>query len=440
MGGAIGVTKARLQLTKDTRKIELIKRQKNQISSLASWAAKEARIALLQLIPIIGAQLANQYRMSGSLKGFVDAPAFGGLLAKIGLTIPKIVYGFRKHDSFPGPSLWSLHAERNYLNDRMPSFEMTKAHLNSSEDTEVLVRIPVVKGEKFVRYHDGTMLFPEGSKDIRNKTVILYHGNGEHRDNMGKTLIEYLGFEGKNGTDYYLDRGYNVLLAAYAGDTVVQGTGDSYTIQSTKCSEQYMREDAEADLNFLNELGVKNVAVHGRSLGGAQAMNFAQSVQNSENLSLDFVLLEKTFTNMVDAAGNFLRNRLHSHFLAKITSALTRKFVLEEGGDEGCDGLDNEKKLFELSRNQKFANTKFCILGAANDTIMGNPSFPPDNFATKLHKAVHNKDQVHFELQFGEHNSPSSLEDAMRFLFPSKIREHNPDVPVDEMRCPKNPF
>jgi hypothetical protein len=77
MGGAMGVTKARLQLTKDTRKIELIKRKKNQISSFASWAAKEARIALLQLIPIVGAQLANQYRMSGSLKGFVDAPAFG---------------------------------------------------------------------------------------------------------------------------------------------------------------------------------------------------------------------------------------------------------------------------------------------------------------------------------------------------------------------------
>jgi pimeloyl-ACP methyl ester carboxylesterase len=290
----------------------------------------------------------------------------------------------------------------------MPSLKQTKAHLTNSEDSGVLVRIPVEKGEKTVRYHDGTMLFPkEGEKDITNKTVVFYHGNGEHRDNMEKIATEYL------------DRGYNVLLAAYAGDTVVQGTGDSYTIQPTECGEQYMREDAQADLKFLKELGVKNVAVYGVSLGGAQAMNFAQSIQQEETVFLDFVFLDKTFNNMADAAENFfLEMGLNSPFLAKIVSAFARKFLFETGGNEDCDGFDNEKKLFEISRNQKFAKTKFCILGGANDGIMGNPKFPFKNLATKLHKAIGNQDQVHFELQPCGHCFLYSR-DAMAFLFPS---------------------
>jgi len=415
---------------KDIEK-QIFENTKHSFRPLTQWAAKQARMALLHMIPIMGAQLANQYRIRGTLKGFADTPAFGGLLAKAGLSVPKIVYGFRKTDSIPKEeSKRSCYAQDSYLQSKFPWGWETNEQLTSSNDREVFVRISV----KSYRLHDGTMLFPEGSKNIKNKTAVLYHGNCQHRDGMKETAEEYL------------NRGYNVLLSSYAGDTVVEGTGTDYKIVPTKCSEHLMREDAEADFEFLKGLGVEHFAVHGISLGGAQALNFTQVIQKNRKqyteifrhsppqfipnpIRLDSVLLEKTFTNMPDVAGNVIRNIFKSRFLATIVSDFTKRYLLEEKRKKYCDGLDNEEKLKVLSRDENFAHTRFCCIGAGDDEIMGNPKSPLHNFARNLSQAVGNQDNVLFDLQARDelyaalgvtgHNAPTSFERAMDFLFPS---------------------
>jgi len=385
-----------------------------------SWIAKEVKIAFLQMIPIVGAQLANQYRMYSTLEGFSNAPAFGGLLAKLGPIISKMLYGNRKKDSLPeydggGNRIGSceyLYATLFYLRIQRPEISDVIHHLSGTSSLRCLVRIPVKKNETIVRYHDGTLLMANDLKREKNKTVVLYHAQNQHRhDNEKKARM-------------YLKRGYNVLLASYAGDTVVTTTRWGVKMKRTKCAEYLMREDALADVEFFKELGITQLAVHGIFLGAAQAMNFAQALQNQNaELSLDFVLLEKPFTSIVEATANDIRNGFNSELLAQIISDLTKKILFAETNDPasyGCDGLNNENKLRELSQDPRFDRTKFYIIGMIQDVVNGTPPPPDTNFSLRLKRAAHDQTRARLDMQQSNHHSPCKLTQAKRFLLPPK--------------------
>lgn len=243
-------------------------RTSERVVSLIHSALHDVRIGLLQMIPFVGTQLAALYRSSQSWSNFLDAPGIGGLLDEMGASVRKIIYcTSRRSNSRVGGG--RMRPDENkyvgdyiqpYLNEKNPTFETTcryiEKHLatpSSLKSQPLPVRIPVKGAHGKVRYHDGTMYF--ASKDKNGKTVVLYHGNDDPRDAC------------KEMAQKYLQHGYNVLLASYAGDLVVSGNGKSHSYKGSACSERAMIEDAKADVDFLKGLGVQRVAVEGLSLG-----------------------------------------------------------------------------------------------------------------------------------------------------------------------------
>jgi hypothetical protein len=243
------------------------------------------------------------------------------------------------------------------------------------------------------------------------QTVVIYHGNEAHRDfDIGKAKM-------------YQEKGYNVLLSSYAGDPVTKGNGKLFKEVFTKCSERAMREDAAGDCAFLKGLGVTNVAVDGYSLGGGQAMNFAQAVGNESGIEMDFIYLDRTFTNMPDVVQNTVKNTNGNKFLARLARDFTKKFIADETGvpaTYGCDGFDSAKKLKEVAEKTNFKNTKYCFTGALNDVFMANLERGGEqNFTNDLHAIVAPvaKGRVHKELQSGDHETPCDSREMIKFLF-----------------------
>lgn len=357
-------------------------------------AAYQARIALLQLIPFVGAQLAVQYRETGSLRGFSTAPAVAEILERHGISPLNVVYGARspkiprKFAHFR--TLYNKHPvyqDQGYLAQTAPGIEKTKEVLERVSKTQpnsgVHIRIPVPTKEGGVRYHDGTMFLTttKGAPRVDAPTVIMYHGNYMHRD----LFLDNKQFE------EYLKNGYNVLFASYAGDYVTSGDGKKHIESTTECSETLLREDALADIAFLNELQVKKIGLYGFSLGGAQAMNCAQQL-TEQDLEVDFITLNKTFSNAPSVVRRAAINLTGSSFLGALASRIAKRFFLKETeGKErdGCDCLDNVAKLKEVVTKKQFQHTKYTFIGATEDPLMAEKKNPENNFAVDLYMAIY---------------------------------------------------
>jgi hypothetical protein len=361
------------------------------ITSLQA-AVRDVQIALLQMIPFVGAQLASIYRASGSWSDFLDTPAIGGLLDEMGVSVSKIVYGGGARSDkalrrmVPDETSYIDGYIQPYLNQKQPTIEMTESYIDQHLQTEtpssplarpLPVRIPFVGSHGQRRYHDGTMYFASGSRT--GKTVVLYHGNTMPRDDCTDMAIKYL------------DQGYNVLMASYAGDFVVQGDGAKHIYRGTKCSERAMIEDAQADVDFLHHIGVREVSVEGWSLGGAQAMNFARAVaeRHPNDMAVDSVALASTFTNVPEVCQNVLRNA-RGAFLGRLAGDFARRSIMSETANPkryGCDGLDNREKLKYVVRAKPFAHTTFAFFGGESDPMMASVTQRPElHFATDLYE------------------------------------------------------
>ena len=355
-----------------------------KIVSLMKTAIRDVKIALLEMIPLVGAKLANLYRSSGSWSEFLDAPALGGLLEAIGCGPAQIVYCYR---GWVAHFLYSNIDCERYLDSINPSLQETCQFLNSlfqkSETPDLVpVRIPFEGSHGKLRYHDGTMVF--GSGGLTAKTVVLYHGNAMNRDDCFPLA------------EKYLKRGYNVLMASYAGDWRVEGHGSSHTDVVTSSSEKAMVEDAAADAAFLHSLGVREVAVEGFSLGCAQAMNFAQAIcqHHTTDMTVHSVALDCPFTNVPQVCENTVRNSLGS-FLGRIAGDLAKRSIMAETkqpAKHGCDGLDNGKKLKTILGSLPFKQTRFAFFGGSHDPVMGpGESISDFNFATELYRMAKKK-------------------------------------------------
>ena len=408
-------------------KIE-IERSEQQPKEWIQRAARDVRISLLQLIPFIGAKLASLYRMSGNWSDFLDTPALGGILEMIGISPSRIFFlssgpaphhhegrGSQEYLALPNPTVQQTH---DYL-----AAEIEKSLPGSLSMRELTVRIPVATEGGGTRYHDATMLF--GSEDPAAKTVVLYHGMRSFRE-------KYF-----DRAKSYISKGYNVLVMSYSGDPVVVGTGTGHHFEKTTCSELAMREDARADAEFLHHLGVREVAVEGYSLGGAQAMNFAQAIAlNHQDMTMNFVVLDRTFTNVPDVCQNIVKNQTGSAFLGRLFRDFTRRsqFSSPKHRKLGCDGFDNVEKLRQVVKAKNFSTTKYFVVGARDDKLMGDyrPDMDGRNFARELHRNVKEalkemgytgkdlKARAMKEITEGFHlgSTPeNSLEKRNRFLF-----------------------
>ena len=391
-----------------------------KIVSLMKSAVRDVKIALLEMIPLVGAKLANLYRSSGSWSEFLDAPALGGLLEAIDCGPAQIVYFYRgwvDHGiHFSDDSDFASVVA--YLNRKNPSLQETReflehlSHGSTGKKKIVPVRIPFEGRHGKLRYHDGTMIL--GSDGLNAKTVVLYHGNAMPRDDC------------YGMAEKYLDRGYNVLMASYAGDWRVEGHGFSHTEELTSSSEKAMVEDAAADARFLHSFGVREVAVEGFSLGCAQAMNFAQAIHEHHNadMKVPSVALDCPFTNVPQVCENTVRNSVGG-FLGRVAGDLARRSIMAETkqpAKHGCDGLDNGKKLKTVVGSLPFRQTRFAFFGGSHDPLMGpGKSISDFNFATELYRMAEEKgaDCVH-KIFPGDHGAPfEHVAEMEQLLFPA---------------------
>ena len=417
--------KATARLRASPRVVEIEGRERQEKEWIKS-AERDVRVALLQLIPFVGAKLANLYRMSGAWSDFLDTPALGGILEAMGISSSKVFFLSSK----PAPNPREGHGDPSYLDAPNPTIQQTRDYLveeirKSLPETlsrhELTVRIPVASEGEKTRYHDGTMFF--GSSDPAAKTVVLYHGIGGFREKI------------LHWAESYLSKGYNVLVASYAGDPIVVGTRTGHHYGKTLYSELAMREDARADAGFLHQLGVREVATEGFSLGGAQAMNFAQAIASQPDMAMDFVALDQTFTNISEVCQNIAKNQTKSAFFGRLVRDFANRTLLSSLKDrkQGCDGLDNVKKLRQVIAAENFSTTRYYILGTGDDPLMGDyqPGMNGKNFARELYRTVKEtlqgqgctkvKARVMKEIKPGFHRGethmPSMLEERDSFLF-----------------------
>jgi len=222
-----------------------------------------------------------------------------------------------------------------------------------------LARIPVEKG----RVHDATLMLAPGNT-LSSPTVVLYHGNAGSRSGMRLEAAEFC------------NKGYNALLSSYAGDRVL---GDRVK-DNIVCTELSMRQDAEADLQFLKDLNVRSIGIYGMSLGGSQAVNLADviDIHNSqhpqETIGVSLLFLDKTFTSATAVSGRFVENMTGSTLLGTYISAITAEHLkLEQCASSSpyCDGLDSKKKLQRFKTSDTFKNTHLILVGVSHDEYMG---------------------------------------------------------------------
>jgi hypothetical protein len=231
-------------------------------------------------------------------------------------------------------------------------------------------------------------------RSLDKPTVIFYHANAVHRDRD---------FISPNVTDM-LEKGYNVLLASYAGDFAVQGDGITYKEVATQCTEKAMQDDAKADLEFLSSLGVKSIGLYGFSLGGAQAMNCAQAVK--EGMNVDFIALDKTFSDAISVVYRTVKNATGLPFLARVASNYATRFFREEPDRAQCDCLDNVKKLEQVVRAPSFKSTQYYFFsGGQDDPMMTESGKSDNNFSLEMFKTVtpYAPDRVHLKLESKGH-------------------------------------
>ena len=387
-------------------------------------ATRDVRIALLRMVPGIGDLLASQYQMVRNYHEFVGSPELGESFTGFSLGPTQALYGLRSSELFTPWSLYDM-GERfvlngndtiAYANMAAPTIADASAQVDANLTTwePALVRIPSGHG----RYHDAFFIpstKPSPSKE--DKTIVIYHGNNESPMNC------------TSRAQAYCEKGYNVLISSYAGDLALHGNGTSHIYAPTACTESAMREDAQADVHFLKALGVTNVAVDGYSLGGAQAMNFAQAVGQEPSLTMDAVVLDRTFTSAADVVMRTAHNAVPSRALSRLAYRWAEKAMEREdpeGARQGCDGLNNYKKLEEVSGRPNFSQTKFCIIGADQDQFMADLRGRKQkgrHAAELLREAITAVPEVRvlYRIFEGTHESlPDGRVASMNFLFPEE--------------------
>jgi hypothetical protein len=296
----------------------------------AQEAAKGLAVSALRIVPLIGMQLAEHYSRTGKLLNFIESPALVSILNNLGLNLHHIVFNRNGR------------IEMNVLTKLID----TRAKACKASVKHMTIQTPSGRehAASFIKAKDNTDSSP---------VVILSHGNAACR---GDAIYEF-----------FLNRGYNILLVDYSGDS---STKDEI------CSEKNMLEDAAADIDFVcKTLNVNKVAFAGISLGGAHAVNHAYLLaqKHLEGITVPFIMVDQSFTSTPDVVGKVVEMKTQSTFLKRIVKEIARgEVVLAKATEPDADGLNTKEKLALLGKQPEFKECQVILIGTKDDEIMGN--------------------------------------------------------------------
>ncbi len=226
------------------------------------------------------------------------------------------------------------------------------------------VILPVSNGNREI---EGVWVLGEGCKET-DRTVVLYHGNG-------MTLYDMYNYAYK-----YHKAGFNVLATTLGGKQYQQ-IQECKNNQEISTSELTMYADVDAEMKWLESKGVKEVGVHGLSIGGAKAFQAAKKYgaeNNNPTIKVKFIVADQTFTTAGAVSSNVGDKIAGLGDIGRLIgqSAVPRG---ETDGYNMSDGLNNLVKAESL---QKSDVELFCI-EASEDILMGKNE---GNFALDLFK------------------------------------------------------
>jgi len=191
-------------------------------------------------------------------------------------------------------------------------------------------------------------------------TVVLFHPNMGGAAGMSDTA------------KYYRRKGYNTLAVTLGGYPGSPGV---------TTSEKTMIQDIEAVKQYLSDLGVKQVAYHGFSIGTSAALQAAEGESNVKDLETLFVALDQPFTSIVDIGKQVAGTVGHGVMTAACPVGLD--VDLPRGLWTKTDGLNNLRKVKLLKEHDI---PLFCFENE-QDSLMGRKKVQnkyTENFARDL--------------------------------------------------------
>ncbi len=212
---------------------------------------------------------------------------------------------------------------------------------------------------------------PEG------RTVILYHGNGMTLYDMNKHA------------EKYKEAGFNVLVTTLGGEQYGQRNPEGSNNASVSTSELTMYADVDGEMEFLNKMGVKEVGVHGLSIGGTKAFQAGSKYGNKEGYPhVKFIVAEQTLTSasavVANAANNIAWAGNFGHALGRTAAPIGK---VDTANGNRSDGLNSEAKAKKLH-----SDVQVLAIASKKDALMGRNKNRKDgtyenNFAEELMRA-----------------------------------------------------
>lgn len=383
---------------------------------------KQALVSALSLIPVLGVVTAAAYLKATTpdiqdtgMHGAIEALAqhvFDGFHEQIqgafyylsGVTLAQLdqIYAQRAQearDRLPANDPKKNEPiERHYYSDHLPNF--IKQHFKAKETP-----IPVERNDGQAHLLQA-YTYPADRKKLKNSsnnlnpskpTVVIFHSNAviaSEMDDQART---------------YVDEGFNVV-------TVTMG-GYPGSDEATQTSEASTYQDAHAVMNYLKSQGVKNVIVHGTSIGGSLA--FAAAELHPDIVKM--VIADQTFDRAKNVAANIIENIDHgfvmpSSFVRGIAGAafpigeVVPGVQTLDGKPYVTDGLNNVKKAASIQ-------AEIIAIKSNCDAFMGRVGNGKkgyrENFADDLMRARYPQEILEGHLiQFkGEHCDWLDLEE-----------------------------
>ncbi len=222
------------------------------------------------------------------------------------------------------------------------------------------IEIPVNRGD--AQGSLAAMLIPvenEEKFDPNKPAMILFHGNGMTMEGMSAHA------------ELYCKLGFNVMILTMGGYP-----GSDPKVRTSEISTY---QDAHAAIVYLKQKGVKDIGVHGTSIGGTLA--FAAAEIHPEVVK--FVVADQTLGSARDVAANVTRNITMGMAPASLIRGAVGgafpagKVVPGVIGPDGkpyvTDGLNNIRKaavLRERAENGK-ENCEIFAIKSERDFLMG---------------------------------------------------------------------
>ncbi len=255
-----------------------------------------------------------------------------------------------------------------------------------------------------VKNSDGTArkieaLYVAGPKS--GPTVVLYHGNGMNAYSLASDRFQYV--------QLFMRAGFTVYVPTMGGRRYEQSRGHSAD-NDFDTSELSMYADVDADMTYLQKLGVTQVGVVGLSLGGVKAFQLAKKYGAEHALRPHFpkvvaLVADQTFTSTKELFANIAEKIaggcLLKHALTAAEKAVPAGYVDRVNGNV-CDGMNNLEKAKLLSGHVRMKAVRVCkdwLMGKGKTDARGNYA---SDFAFELAQAVHTENAAQHVISVGK--------------------------------------